>query len=180
MSELVPKLHSFVVLDNDGERLLAKFYDGRDKTAQSNFEATLHKKTRMVPAKAEVEVMPLENELVVFRSGGDVKLFVSGPVDENELILVGVLDCIYETVNALLRGMVESSYILDNLELVLLTLDEVLDHGNILELDPANVVSRVLMRNSDGNNGEMGDLSLSQALGMATAQLMKSVARDGM
>lgn len=51
MTDLVPKLHSFVVLDNDGERLLAKYYDGRNKAAQTAYEGTLHKKTRLVPAK---------------------------------------------------------------------------------------------------------------------------------
>jgi len=33
--------------------------------------------------QAEVEVMLLENELTVFRSGSDVKIFVSGPMHEN-------------------------------------------------------------------------------------------------
>ena len=51
MTDLVPKLHSFVVLDSDGERLLAKYYDGRNKAAQTAYEGTLHKKTRLVPAK---------------------------------------------------------------------------------------------------------------------------------
>jgi len=36
-----------------------------------------------------------------------------------------VLDCIYDTVNALLRGQVEAATMIDNLELVLLTIDEV-------------------------------------------------------
>jgi len=179
MSDLVPKLQSFVVLDSDGERLMSKYYDGRSKNLQSSYETTLHKKTRLVPAKAEVEVMLLDNELVVFRSGSDVKIFVSGPVEENELVLVSVLDCIYDTVNALLRGQVEATTMLDNLELVLLTIDEVLDHGHIMELEPGNIVSRVLMKSSDGGAQTLQDVSISQALGMATAQLMKSVANDG-
>jgi coatomer subunit zeta len=175
MSDLVPKLHSFVVLDSDGQRLLAKYYDGRTPAQQSTYETTLHKKTRLVPAKAEVEVMLLEQELVVFRSGTDVKMFVSGPIEENELVLVSVLDCIYDTVNALLRGQVEASTMIDNLELVLLTIDEVFDHGHIMELEAGNVVSRVLMRSSSGGAQALQDVSISQALGMATAQLMKSV-----
>jgi len=43
---------------------------------------------------------------------------------QNELILVGVLDVIYETVSTLLRGQVDKRTMLDNLELVLLTIDE--------------------------------------------------------
>lgn len=72
---------------------------------------------------------------------------------------------------------------LDNLELVLLTIDEVLDHGHILELDSTAVSGRVLMKGSDiasgatagGVGGNTGDLSLSQALNLASAQLFKSL-----
>lgn len=44
---------------------------------------------------------------------------------QNELILVSVLDVIYETILSLLRGQLDRRTILDNLELVLLTIDEV-------------------------------------------------------
>jgi coatomer subunit zeta len=173
---LVPLVHCFVILDSDGNRQVAKYYDGKDAAAQSAFEQMLQKKTRTVPAKQDVEVMLLDNELVVFRSGQDCKMFVTGGVDENELILVSVLDAIFETVAALLRGQVESTLLMEHLELVLLTIDETLDHGHIMELDASSVMSRVLMRSSDAQGQGLGDLSLSQALGMASAQFMKSIA----
>ena len=63
---------------------------------------------------------------------------------------------------------------------VLLSIDEVLDHGHIVELDVASIVSRVLMRGSHGDGESMDDLSISQALGMASVQLIKSIgAREG-
>ena len=52
-----------------------------------------------------------------------VVLFCSSS-EQNELILVGVLDVLYDTVAALLRGQVDKKTMLDNLELVLLTIDE--------------------------------------------------------
>lgn len=48
---------------------------------------------------------------------------------QNELILVSVLDVIYETILSLLRGQLDRRTILDNLELVLLTIDEVVCMG---------------------------------------------------
>lgn len=48
---------------------------------------------------------------------------------QNELILVSVLDVIYETILSLLRGQLDRRTILDNLELVLLTIDEVVCNG---------------------------------------------------
>jgi len=42
-----------VVLDAEGDRLLAKYYDGRSKGDQSKNESTLFKKTKTVSAKTE-------------------------------------------------------------------------------------------------------------------------------
>jgi hypothetical protein len=50
---LVPIIHSFVVLDADGERLLAKYYEGRTKAEQQAFESMINKKTINVPAKVD-------------------------------------------------------------------------------------------------------------------------------
>jgi hypothetical protein len=41
------------------------------------------------------------------------------------LVLVGVLDVIIDSVGTLLRGQIDKKTMLDNLELVLLTIDEV-------------------------------------------------------
>lgn len=174
---LVPFVNSLVVLDADGERLLAKYYDRRGKPDQSKTEQFLHKKTKSIAARNEAEVLLMENEIVVFRNGSDCKFYISGPSEENELILVGILDVVFETVSTLLRGQVDKRTMLDNLELVLLTIDEALDHGQIMEIDAHAVVSRVLMKASDASalSPAMTDISISQALGMAREQFMKSL-----
>jgi hypothetical protein len=80
------------------------------------------------------------------------------------LILVSVLDAVFDTISALLRGQFDKRVMLDNLELILLTIDEVvstffcfpnihnlqwkIDHGQIMELDASAVSSRVLMKGS--------------------------------
>eukprot|EP01036_Dinobryon_divergens_P028654 gene28654-37636_t len=203
---LIPFIKSLVVLDSEGERLFAKYYDNRagNKAEQLANEQILYKKTKTVTAKNEgksmkllistgpninsctAEVLLLENEIFIFRSGNECKFFVSGPIEENELILVGVLDVIYDTVSTLLKGQVDKRTMLDNLELILLTIDEALDHGHIMELDSTAVVSRVLMKSSDaaasgattthgGQAQTIGDLSISQALGLAKDQFFKSL-----
>eukprot|EP00428_Durinskia_dybowskii_P065205 CAMPEP_0170373898 /NCGR_PEP_ID=MMETSP0117_2-20130122/10312_1 /TAXON_ID=400756 /ORGANISM="Durinskia baltica, Strain CSIRO CS-38" /LENGTH=191 /DNA_ID=CAMNT_0010628815 /DNA_START=35 /DNA_END=610 /DNA_ORIENTATION=+ len=177
MSEvLVPFVNSLVVLDIEGDRLFAKYYDGRKKPEQSALELTLHKKTKTVSAKTEAEVLLIDQEIAVFKSGIECKFFITGPVAENELVLVGVLDCIFDTVSTLLKGQVDKRTMLDNLELILLTIDEVLDSGHIMELDPLAVVSRVLMKAADNAQAQtIGDLSISQALGLARDQFLKSL-----
>lgn len=138
--------------------------------------------------------------------GSECKFFVVGSSDENELVLTAVLENIYEAVSSLLRGAVDKRTMLDNLELVLLAIDEVLDHGLVMELDAASIVNRVLMRGVDGSDQShggsggggggarggassrdamgssgssgavVGDLSLSQAFGLARDQFFKTLA----
>eukprot|EP00286_Rhodomonas_abbreviata_P000746 CAMPEP_0181288402 /NCGR_PEP_ID=MMETSP1101-20121128/312_1 /TAXON_ID=46948 /ORGANISM="Rhodomonas abbreviata, Strain Caron Lab Isolate" /LENGTH=190 /DNA_ID=CAMNT_0023392519 /DNA_START=36 /DNA_END=608 /DNA_ORIENTATION=+ len=173
---LVPFVNSLVVLDLEGDRLFAKYYNGQSKAEQAASENVLYKKTKAVSAKTEAEVLLVDQEVVVFRSGIECKFFISGPVEENELILVGVLECVFDTISTLLKGQVDKRTMLENLELILLTIDEVLDHGHIMELDAVAVVSRVLMKASDANNSQtIGDLSVSQALGLARDQFLKSL-----
>merc|ERR1711871_1325528 len=179
-----PFVNALIVLDSDGERMLAKYYDHRNKFEQSKTEQFLHKKTKSISARNEAEVLLMDSEITVFRNGSDCRFYLSGPSEENELILVGILDVIFETVSTLLRGQVDKRTMLDNLELVLLTIDETLDHGQIMEIDAHAVVSLVLMKASEASSASpaMADLSISQALGMAKEQFMKSLinSRDTM
>ena len=48
------------------------------------------------------------------------------------------------------RAQLDRGVIIDNLELVMLTIDEVVENGQIVELDPSAVANRVLMRGVDG------------------------------
>jgi hypothetical protein len=49
----VPFVNTLVVLDADGDRLFAKYYDGRKKAEQIANELMLYKKTKSVAAKVE-------------------------------------------------------------------------------------------------------------------------------
>lgn len=157
--------------------MLAKYYDGKVKADQLKYEAILHKKSKTMSSKADTEVILIEGELVVCKSGSDCKFFIAGPIDENDMILVSVLDVIYDTISTVLKGTVETKAMLESLELILLTIDEVIDHGYIMEIDSAAVASRVQMKASETpvQAQSLGDLSISQALGLAREQFMRSL-----
>jgi coatomer subunit zeta len=137
-------------------------------------------------------VILCEGEVVVYRAGADCKFFLSSTTDENELILASVLDAVFDTLSLLFHGQMDHRTILDNLELVLLTIDEVLDHGHIMEMDPIAVQNRVIMRSSapagNGSNAgaeyqagggqPIGDLSISQALNLAKDQFQGFMANQ--
>jgi len=91
--------------------------------------------------------------------------------------LTSVLDGLYESLNTLLRGQTDRRSVLDALELVILTIDELVDGGMILETDPNNIVSRVLMRSASGAGGDvpLTELTIGQALASAREQFIKSM-----
>lgn len=185
---LIPFINSLIILDQEGNRVFAKYYDGKSKANQVIEEAELHRKTKQVAARNEAEVLLVDNAIYVYKSGNECKFFISGPSEENELVLVGALDCIYDAMSSLLKGQMDKRTMLDNLELILLTIDETLDHGHIMELDGDSVVSRVLMK-AGGDAGmpsggsasgqqqpqTIGELSISQALGIAKNSLFASL-----
>jgi len=85
---LVPFVNYLVILDNEGERMLAKYYDGihlliflsiywillffsiigKSKADQLSNEASLHKKTKAIAARHDVEVMINDGEILCFKS----------------------------------------------------------------------------------------------------------------
>ncbi len=71
-----------IVLDSEGDRLFAKYYDGRAKKDQVEFETVLHKKTKGVNARNEAEILLNDNEVIVCKAGSDVKIFVVGSAEE--------------------------------------------------------------------------------------------------
>eukprot|EP00126_Sphaerothecum_destruens_P007373 Sdes_comp19821_c0_seq2m11979 len=90
-----------LVLDNDGNRLLAKYYDSTFPTLkeQKIFEKNIFAKTH----RANAEIALLEGFTVVYRSNVDLFFYVVGNHEENELMLVSVLNSFYDAVGILLR-----------------------------------------------------------------------------
>jgi Clathrin adaptor complex small chain len=106
---LLPLIKCILILDEDGGRVSAKYYNKAefpDHASQTDFEAKLWKKTKNVNARVEADIVLLDERVAVFRSGADVHLYVVGASDENELILAAVLDALHDAISALLRGQV--------------------------------------------------------------------------
>ncbi len=142
-----------LILDNDGRRVLANYYDKETfptTKEQNAFEKSLFSKT----SKSNAEVLLLDGMVILHRSNVDLFFYVLGGQHENELVLLSVLNCVYDSVSQILRKNVEKRALFENLDVVLLALDEICDNGMILEADPHAVVSRVAIRTDDIPIGE--------------------------
>ena len=119
----------------------------------------------------EANIQIIDNKVIVFKgSAGGVIFYCVGSDTENEMILTAVLEGAFTTLDGLLRHNLDARTLLDNLELVLLTVDEVIDEGVILEIDPKCIRNRVLMSESGASDQPIGDMTISEALEKAKEQ----------
>ena len=144
-----------LILDSDGKRMCGRYCSKRFEAAaaQSEFERSLFSKTSRTQARSEAEIILFNKNVVVYRFATDVYFYVTGSSAENELILASVLNCLVDSLTTLLRNQLDKRTLMDNLEIVLMTLDEVIDGGMILEHDSNMIVSRVSMKDSAGGGG---------------------------
>ncbi|KAG1681223.1 Coatomer subunit zeta-1 [Nymphon striatum] len=157
-----PTLYSIkgiAILDNDGNRLFAKYYDDTfpSPKEQKAFEKNLFSKTH----RANAEIIMLDGLTCVYRSSVDLFFYVMGSSRENELILVSVLNGLYDAVSQILRKNVEKRSLMESLDIVMLAIDEICDGGIILDSDASSVVQRVALRADDI---PLGEQTVAQAI----------------
>ena len=170
---LQPSLYTvkaILILDNDGSRLLAKYYDDTYPTVkeQKQFEKKLYEKTH----KSDSEIALLEGLTVVYKGNVDLFFYVVGSSHENELILMSVLTCLFDAINLLLRKNVEKRILLRNLDSIFLLVDEIIDGGVVMQIDGSGVIEQIATR---GEDIPLTEQSISQVLLSAKDQIKWSL-----
>lgn len=156
--------------------MAVKYYsdDWPTNSAKEAFEKAIFNKTQKTNARTEAEVALFENNVVVYKFVQDLHFFVTGGEDENEIILATVLQGFFDAVGVLLRGRVEKSEALENLDLILLCIDEIADGGIILETDP-DVIAGKVASNSLDSATSLSEQTISQALATAREHFTRSL-----
>lgn len=156
--------------------MAVKYYsdDWPTNSAKEAFEKAVFNKTQKTNARTEAEVALFENNVVVYKFVQDLHFFVTGGEDENEIILATVLQGFFDAVGVLLRGRVEKSEALENLDLILLCIDEIADGGIILETDP-DVIAGKVASNSLDSATSLSEQTISQALATAREHFTRSL-----
>lgn len=119
-------------MEKNGTRLVAKYYAQEanfvTKEAQLLFERNVFAKTSH---NLSAEVLVFDRYVIVYKSMGSLIAYVVGSSEENELMLLACLTTFRDVMDALLRGRVDKISMLENLDYVLLTLDELVDDGYV-------------------------------------------------
>ncbi|ONH70021.1 putative coatomer subunit zeta [Cyberlindnera fabianii] len=142
-------INAFLILDNEGKRLLAKYYHAPhaevDETtqfgtlkAQKSFETALFEKTH----KQNGDIILFENHIVVYKEITDFTVFVVGGLDENEVALFSVLEGFKDALEKVLSYQLDKKAIQENYDKVSIALDETIDDGIILETEPSLISAR--------------------------------------
>lgn len=168
---------AFLVLDNSGHRIFAKYYRGfqNSHAGQSGFEAQLFTKSQRMGAKAKTtEVTTLDQVTVLFRPAGDVTFYVVADQTENEILMQQVLDCIVEASDMLYREELERRNILEAPHWLMIAVDEMLEDGLILTLDP----NEIFERSNIGEAGEFSSKRKESAFGRTLSSVRDSITKS--
>eukprot|EP00744_Colponema_vietnamica_P012619 GILI01017708.1.p1 GENE.GILI01017708.1~~GILI01017708.1.p1 ORF type:complete len:198 (-),score=37.02 GILI01017708.1:79-672(-) len=168
--DFLHKIQAIVILDSEGNRVFAKYFpvamDANKRVdtglaagiqwatpeKQKALEASMHAKSRGTadrnnfgPYAADGDVMVIENHAVVFDAQPELSFFIVGDANENILILSGVLSCLLESLQELLKshGTIERRTLLENYDILVLVVDEMIDDGIIFEIAASAVVSEI-------------------------------------
>ncbi|GMK54090.1 hypothetical protein CspeluHIS016_0106760 [Cutaneotrichosporon spelunceum] len=176
---------ALLILDSEGNRVLAKYYAPPHSTVgtgapaelgvgaggpgmpglqtykeQRAFEKSVWDKSR----RGAGEIHPLPPHLVLSRPSTDLTFHIVGPLaTSNELMLQNTLTAFHDAVSLLLRGQIEKRIVLESLDLVLLAADETVDDGIILETDAAAIAARVTRPKPDTTDIVINEQTLMNA-----------------
>lgn len=158
--DIMETVKAIVILDADGGRILTRSID--KKTSEKQFERKLFIKTKS--HKIKDDILVIDGYLVIHRFLTDLHLYILGDKNENPLILESVLNCLNESISALLKT-VDRQSILKHLSQIILSLDEMCERGNLLETDSNLVLQRVTLVD------DALDLTMAQKLQSATEHI---------
>ncbi|KAL5755664.1 hypothetical protein ACOSQ2_020410 [Xanthoceras sorbifolium] len=171
-----PSVKNILLLDSEGKRVAVRYYSDEWATnvAKLGFEKSVFVKTLKTNARMEADIAILQDNIIVYKFVQDLHFFVTGGIEENELLLCSVLQGFFDAVTLLLRNNVDKREALENLDLIFLCLDEIVDRGIILETDASVIAGKVAIQTMDAG-APLAEQTLSQALATAREHLTRSL-----
>ncbi|KAF8085751.1 hypothetical protein N665_0648s0002 [Sinapis alba] len=172
-----PLVKNILLLDSEGKRVAVKYYsdDWSTHAAKLTFEKLVFSKTSKTNARTEAEITLLDSNIIIYKFAQDLHFFVTGGENENELVLSSVLQGFFDVVALLLRNNVEKMEALENLDLIFLCLDEMVDHGVVLETDPNVIAGKVAMQSTEASGSLSAQTLYTQALAATREHLARSL-----
>nr|CAG4712269.1 unnamed protein product [Naegleria fowleri] len=178
MEAFIHQIRGVFVLDQNGKRLLSKYYSNDLKSnlrKQLDLEENVSNKTikSKTPSSGECDIIMIDSFNIVFQNVQDIYFFVVGAGYENELVLSEVLSGLIDGLMMLFRNQLTKRTFLENFDLIVLALDEVLEDGIIIETDSSAIAQKVaaVETGADASSGVEGSETITQVFKSAREQL---------
>jgi coatomer subunit zeta len=169
MEEVIHKIKGILILDENGKKLFGKYYDKQSTEKQKQFEEELFSKSQKTKTFSE-EVLIIQNYITVFTTTNDLIIYIMGDITENELVLAEVLNGLKDSLNQQFSDQFEKRTLLENFDFLLLTVEEMIDDGIIMELDSESITERVTQSSKESDQGDY----FSKFLKVTTDQIKSS------
>ena len=88
----------------------------------------------------ENDIMTVENYVAIFRCYVDMSIYILGDREDNELILAMVLDTVHECLDKIFKHSIERKSLISNMTAVILVIDELVDQGIVMTMEPATIL----------------------------------------
>jgi hypothetical protein len=176
MDHSLHHIKGLIILDNEGKRMFAKFYDPSiNHEQQLSIEKSFYAKTaKYQNQNTDVDVLIQGDLVCVFKHEIDLFFYLFASAEENELVCAEVLCALLDGLQLIFRNQLEKRTFLENFDLIVLAVDEVIDDGIIMEIDPQSVAQKVASTDtglsSSGASGEESD-ALNQVFTTAKEQV---------
>jgi len=158
MDDGISRILALLVLDTDGARLAVKYTQLARKeiwpllNQQTAFEKrVINKLPKPSASRSEVDVAVIDDYTIIFQACNDVVVAAVAGSSENELVAMGLVEGIYNSMSSACVGQsflatgLSKQLVLDGLSDVLFILDEVTDEGVIMETEDEKISARIKM-----------------------------------
>lgn len=139
-----------LILDNEGRRLLAKYYTppGAEGKASPLAKATVseqkafEKKLSSKTSGENGDILLMDGHLVLYKQCADIIIYLLCDKDENEALTYQTLLTLRDSISSMLGHQVDRATALLHYDRLALVVDEVIDNGIILATDKFSVLER--------------------------------------
>lgn len=104
-----------------------------------------------------VDIFIMDNQICVFKQEVDLFFYLYADAAENELVMSEVLSSLIDSLQLIFRSQLEKRTFLENFDLIVLTVDEAIDEGLIMEIDAQTIAQKVVSTETGLTNAIGGD-----------------------